>query len=515
MKNKMFLKKSVMVATLFVGFLMTSCVNDLNVTPIDPNVTTSASVYNDPAAYKQGLAKLYAAFALSGQQGPAGQPDIAGIDEGFGLYLRSLWYVQEFTTDEALWSYEGDANGTIFNLHYQTWVPTDLIPAALFARITNAVALCNEFIRNTAGAGDTNLKQFNAEARFLRALAYYHGLDIFGTMPFVTEADKPSAFLPKPISRADLFAYLETELKAIQSDLGPAKFEYGRADKAAASMLLAKLYLNAEVYLGAGKGRYTDALTEINKVIASSYTLAPKYLNNFLADNNTSPEIIFSFNYDADLTQAYSMVQVMIAGNAGNGGWSGLRTTSQFVGKFTNDGRGIFAKEDKGQSLTIDAVNQTKQGYGIYKFRNVKSDGTPGKTNNAGMVDTDFPYFRLADAYLMYAEAVVRGGTGGDQATALNYVNKLRSRTGDPAIAPVTGSLTLDFILDERARELYWEGHRRTDLIRFGKFTGSSYLWDWKGKVKSGSCTESFRDLFPIPSTELGANPNLKQNTGY
>ncbi len=208
-----------------------------------------------------------------------------------------------------------------------------------------------------------------------------------------------------------------------------------------------------------------------------------------MADNDQSKELIFTQNFDGAKSQAYDQVQVMIYGNAGYGGWSGLRTTSAFVNKFPalTEARALFAKEDKGQNLAINNMSLTTDGYGIYKFQNVNSDGSIPASNSTGFNNTDYPMFRLADAYLMYAEAVLRGGSGGDAATALGYVNKIRTRPGDVTAGNAPGvitsaQLTLDFILDERGRELYWEGHRRTDLIRFGKFTGSAYLWPWKGR---------------------------------
>jgi hypothetical protein len=188
------------------------------------------------------------------------------------------------------------------------------------------------------------------------------------------------------------------------------------------------------------------------------------------------------------------------------------------VNKFPDldESRALFATDN--QDLEIDAVNQSSQGYGIFKFRNVTSTGAPG--SNPSFQDTDFPMFRLADAYLMYAEAVLRGGSGGDVATALTYVNAIRTRPGDVTAgnapgAITSGQLNLDFILDERARELYWEAHRRTDLIRFGVYTGDAYLWPWKGGVRNGTAIEEKRAIFPIPASDLGSNPNLKQNTGY
>lgn len=150
----------------------------------------------------------------------------------------------------------------------------------------------------------------------------------------------------------------------------------------------------------------------------------------------------------------------------------------------------------------------------MVKFKNVDVNGNAGSDPTGDFPDTDFPMFRLADVYLMYAEAVLRGGQGGSVTQATDYINILRSRAYGNSNGNIsTAQLTLDFILDERARELYWEGHRRTDLIRFGKFTGGAYLWPWKGGIQQGTATESYKDLYPIPSTDLIANPTLNQNT--
>jgi starch-binding outer membrane protein, SusD/RagB family len=503
------------IGTLAIGLVMGSCLGDLEVDPINPLDITAKDVYANPAAYKQGLAKIYASFTLTGQQGPSGNPDVAGVDEGFSSFIRSLWNLQELTTDEAVWSYCGDSEGTICNLHYHTWRASDGIPTALFARILNVVVLSNEFIRATANNEDPEIQRYNAEARFLRALSYYYGIDLFGKLPFVTEADLPGAFLPTEKSRSEIFDYVVSELKEIKPLLGAPKFEYGRADKAACAMLLAKLYMNAEVYLGTGNDMYTEALTELNEVIAGPYTLAPKYLNNFLADNNTSPEVIFSLNNDGLRSQSYSAVWIMIKGNAGNGGWSGLRTTKALYNKFEEgDPRALFATS--GRDIEINDVTQTGEGYGVWKFRNINSNGSIPANDATGFIDTDFPLFRLADAYLMYAEAVERGASGGSEATSVEYINALRNRSGDPAIGNIIAAdISLDFILDERARELYWEAHRRQDLIRFDKFTGATYLWPWKGNAKEGASIPEFRKLFPIPASDRATNPNLGQNDGY
>lgn len=514
--------RSLLTAILTFALLVTSCVGDLDVKPIDPNLITSATVYDSPESYKQGLAKLYATFALSGQQGPAGQPDIAGIDEGFGNYLRQYWNCQELTTDEALISWN---DATIKDFHWHTWSATDVFLAAIYSRIMYTVALCNEYIRATNGNDDAVIQTYHAEARFLRALAYYHAIDLFGNPPFVTEEDAPGAYFPQQITRAELFDYVESELLAIESALGAPRFEYGRADQAAAWMTLAKLYLNAEVYIGSPK--YTEAIAVLNSVINSPYTLSSDYLHNFVADNHTSPELIFPITYDGLHTQSYGgMVYLVHAAIGGSmpadqmfgvgGGWGGIRTTSAFVDKYeiVEDSRALFWTD--GQTLEINDIAQFTEGYAITKFRNRKLDGSPATHAHPDFVDTDYPMYRLADAYLMYAEAVLRGGTGGTRAEALGYINALRNRAYGNASGNITDSqLNLDFILDERARELYWEGHRRTDLIRYGKFTGGDYLWPWKGKVKDGAPTEAYRDLFPIPAADLGANPTLTQNEGY
>lgn len=177
------------------------------------------------------------------------------------------------------------------------------------------------------------------------------------------------------------------------------------------------------------------------------------------------------------------------------------------------DKRAMFWSD--GQTLDIVDIGQFTEGYAITKFKNVNADGSEAVHPHPDFVCTDYPMFRLADVYLMYAESVLRGG-GGNAGTALDLVNQLRKRAYGDEYGNVTSSqMDLNFILDERARELYWEGHRRTDLIRYNKFTTADYLWPWKGRTPEGSATGAFRNLYPIPSADMGANPNLKQNTGY
>jgi len=518
MRNNIYILLSAMLL-----MLMASCINDLDVKPIDPDDKTSEDIYETTQDYKEGLAKLYASIALSGQQGPAGNPDIKGIDEGFSNYLRQYWNCQELTTDEAIMAWN---DATIKDFHWHTWAPNDVFITAMYSRIMYTVSISNEYIRATEDKkDDPEISIFRAEARFLRALVYYHGLDLFGKMSFVTEKDTPGSFFPPQISRSELFNYIEKELLEIEGQMGEPKFEFGRADKGAAWILLSKLYLNAPVYIGQDKN--TEALTFLNKLISANYSLAPGYLQNTTADNNTSPEIILSINSDGNYTRTYGGMTYLVHASIGGSmpandmfgvgsGWGGIRSTSALVTKFgdlasNKDERALFWTD--GQKLEINDVGQFTEGYGITKFRNKNFDGSPAAHAHNDFVDTDYPMFRLADAYLMYAEAVLRGGSGGDMGKALELVNEIRKRAKASTIS--SSELTLDFILDERSRELYWEGHRRTDLIRFKKFTGGSYLWPWKGKVVAGAATDAHRDLFPIPAGDMATNPNLKQNDGY
>ncbi|MCW3105863.1 MAG: RagB/SusD protein, partial [Segetibacter sp.] len=489
---------------------------------------------SNEAGYRSSLAKVYGGLALTGNSGPAGSGDLGGIDEGFSSYLRNYWNLQELSTDEAVIAWN---DATIKDFHNMSWTPADAFIRALYSRIFYQITLANAFIRESSddkvsqrgisGADATKVKGYQAEARFLRALSYWHALDLFGNPTFVTENDPIGAFLPKQTTRAELFKYIESELKAVEGLLPePKQNEYARADKAAAWMVLANLYLNAKVYTGTE--RYADAVTYSSKVINAGYSLEPNYANLFLADNNKSAENIFAVAFDGDNTRTFGGTTYLVHAPVGgdmvpkadfgiDGGWGGLRTTKALVQKFTDpsgatDKRAMF--QIVGQSLDIVDISDFRNGYSIRKWKNITSAGTPGK--NLAYPDTDFPMFRLSEAYLIYAEAVSRGGSGGSAGQALTYINMLRQRAyGNTSGNILSTDLTLDFILDERARELQWEGKRRTDLIRYDKFTTSGYLWPWKGGVKDGTGVSANRNIYPIPSAEINTNTNLVQNTGY
>lgn len=517
---------------LFVVALGVSCTKQLDLLPT--NDVTSSTVYKTPAGYKQAFAKVYASFALTGNAGPAGNGDIQGIDEGTSDFLRLYWKAQELSTDEAVVSW-GDPG--IQDFHNMNWSASNPMLTGLYYRSFYQITLANDFIRqasdanlaarNITGADADAIKKYKAEARFLRAYQYSVLMDLFGSVPFVTDADVLGTVMPAQKSRADVFTYVETELKAIEADLADAKTnEYGRADKAAAWALLARNYLNAQVYTGTAKNN--EAIVYAKKVIDAGYSLITDYTKLMRADNNTNTsEFILTINYDGLKTQNWGgttfLTHAPIGGSMNaasfgvDGGWGGLRTTSAFVAKFA-DNTGATDKRAQfytaGQNLDITDLTNFTNGYAVTKFKNIKKDGTAG--SSLTWTDIDFPIFRLSEMYLIYAEAVLRGGTGGDATTALNYINLIRQRAYGNTSGNITSAqLTTDFILDERSRELYWEGFRRTDLIRYGRFVESSYVWPWKGGVKGGTNVDAYRKLYPIPSTDISSNPNLKQNTGY
>lgn len=527
--------KFILLAFLALPMFFTSCFSDLDTIPLDEDEITAGTAFNDPTAYQSYIAKIYAGLAVTGNKGPSDLPDIIGIDEGSqASYLRMLWNLQELPTDEAICTWNDQ---TIKDFHKFNWTSSDVFIKGFYYRLYYQITLASEFLRETTEAKlnekgvsadwKEKIKQYRAEARFLRALSYYHVLDHFSQGPFVSEESGIGAIPPAKATSEQIFTFIESELKAIDADLmtpfvGFDTNNYGRATKAAAWTLLAKLYLNAEVYVGTAK--YTECIAECNKVIAAGYQLEPVYSNLFKADNHKSKEIIFPIVFHSEYTQTWGgMMFLMCAAVNGDirpliaapGGWGGNHATRNVYDRFA----GVESMDDRCKvlytgfkALDIADPDDFTQGVQVIKYSNYNSDGTD---SGGSFPNTDFPLFRLGDVYLMYAEAVVRGGAGGSMANALTYVNNLRDRSYVVDAVGRVSSLTLDFILDERGRELVWEAQRRTDLIRFDKLTSATYLWPWKGGVKDGTGVNERYNIFPIPAADKNANPNLDQNFDY
>ena len=514
---------------------LSSCVGDLDVTPIDPSTTMEV---NEPSLYT----KCYATMALAGNTGANGDCDIDGLDGGTTGFVRQLWNANELTTDEAICAW-GDPGIPQFN--YNQWDASHPMLQGFYYRLTTSISYCNLYLDKCAGVDATR----EAEVRFLRALFYYHLMDCFGNVPFSTEVALES---PKQIARADLFKWIESELNAVVGNMLPpaartsANEGYGRADQDAVNLLLARMYLNAEVYTGSP--RWSDAKTYAEKVINGPHKLWTTGKNGwsayqmlFMGDNGesgASQEAILPLLQDGNTTTSWGTSLFVMAscwkddmdvyGDYGTKEyWAGNRARKQLIAKFfpngdapqdsihntaraANDNRALFY--GKGRTLEVTKPSEFTSGFSVGKFRNTYSTGA--NPHNSQFVDTDYFLMRAAEAYLIAAEADLREDNNLSDA-GLGYINALRSRANASAVTK--DNCTLDYILDERSRELYYEGFRRTDLIRYGYFASGDLknLWEWKGGVQNGQGFEEFRNVFAIPSEDINANTNLKHNPGY
>ncbi len=539
------MKKIFITSLLFIA--LGSC-TDLDLVP--KNGLVESVAFQDFDGYQSYIAKIYASLTLTGNAGPTGDADLSIInDEGFSSYLRVWWKAQELTTDEAIiaWSDSG-----IRDLHNHTWGSDNQFVRVLYYRIFYTISLANDFLRvaETLPTGLTateidKIEEFKLEARFIRAYSYWHALDQFRNVALLTSI---TSDLPSQVEPQELFDFIESELTELEDVMLPAgqsNHDYGRVDRAAAWALKMRLYLNASVYIGSD--RYTECIAECQKILnAGVYSIAPAYPELFMGDNHVrTDEIIWPIVHDGISSQSWGGTTTLIRGGIGgamsddmkNGapsaneaeadygvpsGWGGYRTTSAFVNLFPGaatdpngasaDGRAIFFTE--GQTLEITDIGEFTEGWPTPKYNNIEAS-TGLRAPGVDFVSTDFPVFRLAETYLTLAEAQLRSG-GSIDATTLGYINELRMRAyGDNSGDVTMGQVDLDFILDERGRELYLEGSRRTDLIRYGQFTGGAYIWPWKGGVDVGTATSAHLEIFPIPASDLIANPNLVQNDGY
>lgn len=531
------------------SMLFTACIGDLDTLPLNPSDSTSETVYGaDESGYIAGLTKLYFNFVSNETT------DLQVSDAGASELVRAFWTVQEVTSDACKCAWENDAWVRAMNTN--TWSDADNDATyAVYVRTLQGIAYTNEYLRQTAsdrlsdrGVSSelaAKIQGFRAEARFLRAYFYWMALDVFGDVPFTTENSPFGGGVnPKQASRKDVFDYCISELTALAADDSPmpaARSNYPRADKGAVLGLLARMYLNAEVYTGTPM--WQEAKDACEDIFTMGYSLCPEYADLFRGDNGENPEalneVLFGISYDAEQTQSYGgtsyLTLAAIAAtdvsstqmiNGVNNGWGGIRVPYEYVEKYFNVrnadySAGTYDVNDKrgrmfyikGRSESMDgALYVFLNGWSCLKFNNVPhnmdQDSYLETAASKAYSDIDFPMIRLGEIYLIYAEACMNLGQAN---TALPKVQELAARAG--VTAPT--SITQEWLIEERARELMWEGHRRTDLIRYGKFTSSSFLWTYKGGSFSGQGFDDHMKIFAIPASELASNPELHQNPGY
>lgn len=534
------IKKSLFL--LLTGALLgtTSCVNDLDTQPLDKDELVSNVVFKaDINAYTQSLAKIYAGMVIGGNKGGDADQDVKGIDGGSqASFLRVLWNMQELASDMAhcAWNDPG-----IPDFNHLSWDSSSPWIKGSYYRLAYQINLANAFLRETTddklksrGCNEQvkkTVKEYRAEARFLRALTYMYALDLYRNYPFFDENSPIGSKRPKQIMKKDLFNYVEKELLESEKSLAAPVVgwteNYGHANKAAAWAALSRLYLNAETYVGVKK--YTECITYCKKIIDAGYELEPKYADMFKADNDHSKEMIFPLRYEGDQTMTWGgMTALLCWGSAqfqeetnAKGAWQGVRAKSSLLKLFTNENE--YKKDTRFSMLRLDGTKNVEivkegdfkdNGIPVTKFCNLNKNGSKPASNEAYV---DFPLFRLGEIYLNLAEAVLRGGTGVTKNVAMGYLNQLRKRAyKDKTSAPIDdNNFTLKFLLDERGRELFFEAQRRTDLVRFGKYTSGDYVWPWKGGVAEGKGVDDKYKVFPLPSDDIGSNLNLKQNDRY
>lgn len=541
--------------TVAVSLGNVSCINDLDISSIDPQ---SSSSFDQEGAF----VKQYALLGLTGQKGLAGTPDLDGQDEGESGFYRTIFNCQELPTDECVWVWQDNVDIPQFTSI--AWNSSSQRTEWVYVRLGYDITQMNFFLDQIADKTDEESLRQRAEVRFLRALHYSYFLDLFGKAPFKEHFDNE---LPVEITGKDLYDYIQKELDECEADMyEPGQAPFGRADKAANWLLRARVYLNAEVYTGTAD--YENAKTYADKVINSGYyELCDDYKLMFMADNDQNEkamkEIILPIRQDGMKTRNYGGSTYLICGTRTGGmphmgttnGWSCLIARNALVYKFFEEGsvpmipedvevpgqsdfandedidawdaqygvrtqdmiqaagddRAMFYSGAGGGRRTMDSKSITgfQSGLSVVKWQNIRSDGA--STSHTEYPDTDIPLFRLAEAYLTRAEANFRLN---QKSLAWEDIKTLRAKRGCVK-QPALNEITEMYLLDEWSREFYLEGRRRSDLVRFDCFTTDKYLWDWKGGVKEGKSVSDIYNVYPIPATDLNNNNNMHQNEGY
>jgi hypothetical protein len=451
-----------------------------------------------------------------------------------GTNLWGLFGATVVSTDEAVVPFRTEGvflrnNGIFLRTHRHDFLPTIPQVFAPWEFSFNTIGACNQVIfqiENSPSEFEAKPKMI-AELKVLRAFTYYVALDLYGNIPITLDFEETQ--LPEQVSRSEAFNIIENEVLQNMDllDEMPATENYGRCIKPVAEMILAKMYLNAEKWTGTA--RWDDAIIMLDRIINSgAYTLESNYFDNFTIQNENSSEAIFNLPYDRrqgwgwqlhsyTLHPSFSSVY-----NYSAPIWNGMSSTQEFYEKYDSDDLRINSwlvgpqttpggqplMSSRGEQIVftpeIDGLETAGETQGV---RCAKWEFTRDLQRNESM-DNDWVFFRYADVLLMKAEALMRKNGGVATTEAVDLVNQVRERAyGNSSHNYTTATLTMDELLDERGRELAWEGHRRQDLIRFGKWEN-----EWFGKPASSS---DHTELMPIPSREIAANPKLQQNPGY
>ena len=551
------------IAAAIVGIGLTGCVNDLDISSIDPQ---SSSSYEE----EQLFAKCYGVLGLTGQRGGTGNGDLSD-DEGESGFYRTTFNLQELPTDELMWAWQTDQD--IPQITMIGWSSSSIRVLWAYTRLMYDITLFNKYLQEVPDNEEYSQKR--AEIRFLRALHYWYLLDLFGKVPFKTDFDINQ--LPVEYSGAEAYDWIDKELTEIEPQMAEVGAfcndqYFGRADRGAAYMLHARLALNSKVYTKGAVEDYQKAIDYCDQLINSgAYDLSrlakngnSGYAQLFMADNDVNTEarqeIIFPIRQDGLHTRQYGGSLMLIAGarsaampNYGmRESWTCLFARNAMISKFFENQDAIpLAKEAAPNDATSDEVVALDEQYGttiqdlldlagddralfysgcangvrklktdkvsaftdglsVVKWTNLKSDNTAGQ--NVSWPDTDIPLFRLAEAYLTRAEAKYR--LSGNPNDARADIQELHNRANADA---VPANIDEMYILDEWCREFFMEGRRRSDLVRFDCFTGNKYVWDWKGGAENGRSVDPHFNVYPIPAqhTLEAGNGNLTQNDGY
>lgn len=553
--NKIFLSLGVAVAALGV----TSCTGDLDLLPVDPNQTTAGSFKEDPEGYmNKVLADVYLNFSTFG---PNGNFTVTQFDGGMSTFQRGIFIMQEIPTDEANWLSTDDTEYGV--LQYGPIPANSPIAGGIYSRMTINITLCNDFI-HTVNEGlfglPDDLKDRAADyvrqAKILRSACYYYLVDLYGNVPYADE-NTPVGSVTAQRTRTEIYNLVTKTLEDVVAEYGNNnKVYYGFVGKEVAQALLAKFYLNAEVYTGTAQWQKCYAVCQdiIKNHQGKGFKnsgLAEHYHNLFsrsakeytLGGGGSVEEIIWPLVVDEPNLHSYAGGSLLTAAYLGsqttdgatcdltrwnmNTGWRCMTAREQFSKKFEWNEDYTYSPDIRvklwcagaeGFKITNDVLSYDyygSNGFAPLKYSNwyylpngeIDYDNVPV----AGGDDVHIPYamIRLAEIYLSAAEAALHGAA--DKAEALKYVNYIRERAGLQAWESV--DLSLNSLQDERQRELYSECTRRTDLIRYGKWC-SGYTWNWKGGVKNGMDLPPTSVLYPLPSA-IVEQTGYTQNPGY